>query len=154
MALIAQTQLDAVRRYAYSSGTVIPGAAIGSANAGGGSGGGGGNPPSGGGGGGPHIDATARLLAQTAYSLASTALQPGDVAEEVFDGSLVDLRDRDGTIGTTSGNLLFAEKDGEARPVRTSERGVVIDQSTTVDLLRETHELLKRVLERLTHAGS
>ena len=57
----------------------------------------------------------------------------------VFDGTIVDLQDRDGTLGETSGNVLFtmkAEKQGRSRPLRVTEHGLVVDQSNVHRILR------------------
>lgn len=142
------TQLDAIRRIAYVPPQPVSGSAIGTAVAGGTGGGSGGGT---GGGSGAHIDLTARALAQAAYNLATTALQPDDVATAIHDGDPIDLQDRDGTLGETSGALVFgaaSEDMSRARPLRVTEAGLAIDQRTTIELLRDTLNVLEEILER------
>jgi hypothetical protein len=120
-----------------------------------GTGGGGGTGGAGGGAGDSEALATAQqalAIANTALALATSALQPGDVAEEVFDGTIIDLQDKDGVVGTTSGNLIFAQKtedDEIARPVRATEQGLVVDQSETYTLLMQISESLAALQNKL-----
>ena len=126
----------------------------GSASGGGsvGTGGGGGT---GGGTGGDEALATAQqalLTANAALAIAQSALQPGDVAEEVFDGTRIDLQDRDGTLGTTSGTLLFgtkSEDDPTARPVRSTDQGLVVDQYETYKILVDISAALEIIRQKL-----
>ena len=150
-AVLAQQMAVRSRGLRVNTGT---GAALGTAHSGGGSGSSGGSGSgSGGSGGGSAIDLVARAQAAAAYSLAANAVASGDIAEEVFDGTLIDLEDRDGTLGETSGTLVFGWDGTAARPLRTTYYGMVVDQGTTTQLLAETYRLLKQIAEKLGNAG-
>ena len=67
----------------------------------------------------------------------------------IFDGNAVDLQDRDGTVGTTSGNVMVAAKSEDlsrSRSLRVNESGLVVDQ-------RSTHELLETILGQILSIG-
>lgn len=98
------------------------------------------------------IDAAARAVAATALALATSALQPGDVTVPINDGTQVDLQDRDGTVGDTEGNLMFAAKseDGAvARPLTLTDQGLRIDQTPTTQLLLEVVKQLQALNKKL-----
>ena len=67
----------------------------------------------------------------------------------IFDGDLVDLQDRDGTVGITSGNVMFAAKSEDllrSRSLRVNESGLVVDQNNT-------HQLLEIILSQIESIG-
>lgn len=71
----------------------------------------------------------------------------------VVDGQSVDFEDRDGTLGTTGGNVPFAtgyESNPSAQPLRVTDHGLVVDSSPVNDLLTLINQQLRRIAEVLS----
>ena len=68
----------------------------------------------------------------------------------VYDGEIIDLQDRDGTVGMTGGGILFAAgNERMARPFRVTPAGLVIDTQSVDTLLVRINQQLRIIRDSL-----